>query len=641
MDNAIRRDILARAKAAGYPGSITEAFQAYDQGKDLVGEYMQQQDMSPQPMQVAQTPQEQEQGLRPYHEQGQIDQSMAFPDVQPNQSFNTVGMKVPINIDKVDKQGNLVESYKAVPPGITNLPTGPFGGTVIESPAKMQKGGFHQKIYTDPIEFGKANKAYNDSANAYEKGLKDKAAYLELMNSIGADNSQIYKSAPYLSKEKIKPKFTYSLNSTGSRYMIGANGKVTETFYPSKTGRDIVADGELDKKIKSGYHEYKKPTEEPVYQEKPKEYIPTKTPKLEREPVELVIPQSDRTLMPYNNTLQVLNSVKQEDVEKQKPKVVKAPTFQTGGVNKYQTGSEKKGPAGLTMREAEALASQVHMPVMMTSNAKQQWDKEGDRAYEEVKNIGESGPLDTQKLLKTFSNPEDAKKARYPRFLKGNLFLVSDFQNSLPEFTDVPPSQINTSSAGTSNRYFSKPDIMVGEETEEERYIRAINAKNHFFEKEKKHIENVSNGPEYTKEQKEAQIKAYKGTGKLEFDQLAQSENWDPTFVKKILASKDKTTTKSPVIYRGYKTPVDFNEEHGPKTWIKSKEYSEWQKQDRPFDDPYPDEVKVRKNLGGADTTAEIAMYEWRSGLPEDSRKRYFIGGLKNRVLYNKAKYKR
>jgi len=59
MDNAIRRDILARAKAAGYPGSITEAFQAYDQGRDLVQEYVQQQQM-PQ-MQVAETPEEQEQ----------------------------------------------------------------------------------------------------------------------------------------------------------------------------------------------------------------------------------------------------------------------------------------------------------------------------------------------------------------------------------------------------------------------------------------------------------------------------------------------------------------------------------------------------------------------------------------------------
>jgi hypothetical protein len=143
MDNSTRRQLLDKARSTGYPGSILEAFTAYDQGRDLIGEFVQQQQMQP-PMQVAQTPEEQGQGLRPYHEQGQTNQSMAFPDVQPGQSFSTVGMKVPINIDKVDATGNLVESFKAVPPGIANLPTGPYKGTVIESPARMQTGGAAQ-----------------------------------------------------------------------------------------------------------------------------------------------------------------------------------------------------------------------------------------------------------------------------------------------------------------------------------------------------------------------------------------------------------------------------------------------------------------------------------------------------------------
>lgn len=163
MDNATRRQLLDRARASGFPGSILDVYSAYDQGQDLIGEFIQKQQIdSTQPqMQVAQTPEEQSQGLRPYHERGQINQSMAFPNVQPGQSFNTMGMKVPINIDKVDKQGNLVESYKAVPPGLQNLPTGPYEGTVIESPARMQKGGVRKyqtagtKIdYTWSDEFG-------------------------------------------------------------------------------------------------------------------------------------------------------------------------------------------------------------------------------------------------------------------------------------------------------------------------------------------------------------------------------------------------------------------------------------------------------------------------------------------------------
>ena len=138
--NETRLELLKRVKASGYPGSITEVFQASDQGIDLVEQHQLQQQQ--QQMQVANTPQQQEVGLREQHAMGNTQASMAFPDVQPNQSFNTVGMEAPIDIQKIDDQGHLVESYKNVPPGIQDLPTGPSEGTVIESPAAYQKGGF-------------------------------------------------------------------------------------------------------------------------------------------------------------------------------------------------------------------------------------------------------------------------------------------------------------------------------------------------------------------------------------------------------------------------------------------------------------------------------------------------------------------
>lgn len=146
MDNVTRRQLLDKARATGYTGGILDVFTAYDQGQDLIQQFVDQQrqaSMQP-PMQVAQSPEEQEQGLRPAHEAGNINQSMAFPDVQPGQSFSTVGMKVPINIDKIDNSGNLVESFRAVPPGIQNLPTGPYEGTVIESRARMEMGGSYK-----------------------------------------------------------------------------------------------------------------------------------------------------------------------------------------------------------------------------------------------------------------------------------------------------------------------------------------------------------------------------------------------------------------------------------------------------------------------------------------------------------------
>jgi hypothetical protein len=255
------------------------------------------------------------------------------------------------------------------------------------------------------------------------------------------------------------------------------------------------------------------------------------------------------------------------------------------------------------------------MPVMMNTGTRKTWQEEADRTYKEVGETGESGSLDKEKLLKTFVNPKDAKNARYPIYLKGKMFLESDASKTLPTFTNVPPSQIDRRGMGyLQNAYYNKPESMVGEETAEERYIRAINAKND------------SSFPKET------------------IEEMAKKENWDPAFTKKVLQSKDKSTVTPTVVYKGYEKRGDFDKEYGPKTWVKSKEYSEWQKEDRPSDDPYPDQVKVqkvRKKLGGTSTTAETAMYEWKSGLPEDSRKRYIIGGLKNRVLYNKAKYKR
>ena len=146
LTNETRRSLLNRAKAVQFPGSIMEVYKAAEQGIDVLAEHEAQMQQQPQ---VAQTPEQQEVGLREEHAQGNTQASMAFPDVQPNQSFNTVGMKAPIDIQKIDDQGHLVESYKNVPPGIQDLPTGPNRGTVIESPAAYQKGGFEKQFNTN------------------------------------------------------------------------------------------------------------------------------------------------------------------------------------------------------------------------------------------------------------------------------------------------------------------------------------------------------------------------------------------------------------------------------------------------------------------------------------------------------------
>ena len=143
----MRREILDTARATGFEGSILDLYQMANQGANVPEMLQAEAQAKQQNMLVAQTPQEQQVGLREQQAMGNTDASMVFPDVPANTSFNTEGMRVPINISKVDEQGHLVQSYQNVPPGIKDLPTGPKRGTVIETPA-YQTGGV--KEYFNP-----------------------------------------------------------------------------------------------------------------------------------------------------------------------------------------------------------------------------------------------------------------------------------------------------------------------------------------------------------------------------------------------------------------------------------------------------------------------------------------------------------
>jgi uncharacterized membrane protein (UPF0127 family) len=189
MTNDERRQILNRAKQLGYPGSILDVFQAYSQGVDVLSDFEREQRaqqiqarQAQQPI-VAQTPEEQSQGLIPFHQAGQTDQSMVFPNVKPGQPFTTQGLTAPIDMTKVDNQGNVVESYKAVQPGIANIPTGPYEGTMIETPAKSylkgglvkeyQKGGQRKPLILPDDKYGRmGQQAYADSLILYNEGQR-------------------------------------------------------------------------------------------------------------------------------------------------------------------------------------------------------------------------------------------------------------------------------------------------------------------------------------------------------------------------------------------------------------------------------------------------------------------------------------
>jgi len=148
MTNQERRQLLDKFRASDMEGSILDVFKAYEQGVDLLEEHSRSQAEAENPVTLM-GPQQQKEGLRPFHAAGDLDRSAVFKDVAPNTPFNTHGMKTPINIDKYNEQGHLVESHRSIPPGVSNIPTGPYRGDVIETPAKgYQTGGFKENDFT-------------------------------------------------------------------------------------------------------------------------------------------------------------------------------------------------------------------------------------------------------------------------------------------------------------------------------------------------------------------------------------------------------------------------------------------------------------------------------------------------------------
>jgi hypothetical protein len=136
MTNKQRREIVTKAQEEGYQGSYVDLFR---NPLLLQGNL----NLNPSPeIEVANTPEKQRQGLRPAHEQGRVEASMAFPDVAPGSDFNTVGMKRNIDFKEYNKSGDLVKSYENVPPGLsTSFTTGSEPSTVIETPSKFKYGG--------------------------------------------------------------------------------------------------------------------------------------------------------------------------------------------------------------------------------------------------------------------------------------------------------------------------------------------------------------------------------------------------------------------------------------------------------------------------------------------------------------------
>jgi hypothetical protein len=592
MDNSTRRQLLDKARSTGYPGSILEAFTAYDQGRDLIGEFIDQQQqaaMQP-PMQVAQTPQEQEQGLRPAHEAGNVEQSMAFPDVQPGQSFNTMGMKVPINIDKVDNSGNLVESYKAVPPGIANLPTGPYEGTVIETPARMQKGGF--KIIepasttdvkvTPPID-------YRSTTRLFEKlDAPEKLRLREELDQIQANPGSVqdYKRGDQIMRE-IKSRWPQddSLTMTEDVRMKQLGQQLIQAPLPYDNvtiGKDLQDAAKEAREAKAAQDRY-------VENLKKKQMggtkeMPFDLPLKEKNPYlvpEYNQPKANGYILPDPNRPQLMNtgateykySYGTDKGEVQVPSIVSGEYIGDNAYDRYRMSGEEFKPMADPGSYSKFYDMTGELGLMRRKNG-------GIRKYQTAGEKKENEAANAVYDRMTRSIPTDA----YDEF--ENAYGPTGEYEKAEEMSGMFGSNTGRNSWSYGNQIYDPGT-----------YANWINKK--LGREAVMPLQKPWTGP-------------YDVTGRTSPKNLP-----------------DIIDTSEPYIDSGidYRTLTPSN----------PKNYSP-----RIADEDMIKTGGLRKQMGGSyQTNQEISMYEWKSGLPEDSRKRYIKGGLKNRVLYNKAKYKR
>jgi hypothetical protein len=138
MDNATRRELLYKARAAGYPGSILDVYANYAQGRDLIAEFQQQQQM--QQAQQMSNIAAQQSGMQMPQQQMQQPQQQMQPQMPvvpssptPAPNFTPPQPPAPIGVQSQD-----------TPVGIVSGQSGPNQGRAI-----FATGGFTEG---DPIK---------------------------------------------------------------------------------------------------------------------------------------------------------------------------------------------------------------------------------------------------------------------------------------------------------------------------------------------------------------------------------------------------------------------------------------------------------------------------------------------------------
>ena len=167
LDNRMRRELLTKARQSGFPGSILDVYSAYEQGRDLIAEYEQQQ-------KVQQTQQMSDLAAQ---QSGMMQQAPSMPEQQlPQMPSFPPSVKANIPQAPESTTQNLVSSEQSQPVGMSTSKQGPRGGQLL-----LAKGGFKK----DPPNQGLSSMGAENRLYTY----KDDAAWFD-NRSTYSDNSK-------------------------------------------------------------------------------------------------------------------------------------------------------------------------------------------------------------------------------------------------------------------------------------------------------------------------------------------------------------------------------------------------------------------------------------------------------------------
>jgi hypothetical protein len=464
-----------------------------------------------------------------------------------------MGMKVPINIDKVDKQGNLVESYKAVPPGIANLPTGPYEGTVIESPARMQKGGPKEMPFDLPLKEQNPYLVpeYNQpTANGYILPDPDRPQLMntgatEYKYSYGTDKGEVQVPS-IVSGEYIGDSAYDRYRMSGEEFKPMADPSSYSKFY------DMTSELGLMRRNNGGIRKYQ-------------------TAGLEEEDTRTL--ESGTIVDKGTNTLNIVKD----------GKIARTFPVLTGQAGRNPKTDVNKNVGSLDDLETNAAARSTPTGIYMMSPESNLYGWPG-YSLNPIPAFGQSAPEanDTAIHITYGATPKSSEYEGHSEPAEFNRRNAAYKKNSSMRYLSYGCTNAQGEAIECLENTFPKGDTAIYVDSRFNRDSKFLSR----FKNQETPMPVVEEEPTIAQQPKEKPI----------------SYTFDPEF---------GTVISNPIEV----TP----------TIVKKKARNKSKK----------------KETGGISTTAETAMYEWKSGLPEDSRKRYFIGGLKNRVLYNKAKYKR